>query len=180
MNKSDKRLFAILILGVIFLFIRNVLYGHSMTNLNNKYFGYLLISTFVTVLTINIIKHKKLKLNVWIKICKSFIIYSFFMYGLCLFLFGIINRKFSEEEELKYKVVKIADITEKTSRSLNQISFLLNGDTKMISVTIDDKVSKLLRDTAALNNSYLSIKYRKGLLGTYIIEEKDIIFGKKY
>jgi hypothetical protein len=102
------------------------------------------------------------------------------MYGLCLFLFGIINRKFSEEEELKYKVVKIADITEKTSRSLNQISFLLNGDTKMISVTIDDKVSKLLRDTAALNNSYLSIKYRKGLLGTYIIEEKDIIFGKKY
>lgn len=124
---------------------------------------------------------KKAKSNVlldwseFIRVFKAFIVYFFLTFSTGLFLFGVANKVFSDNENLELLELKITRAYENSSKSSNRVYFLLDNKEYGISVPSSPEISNLLENKENLKRSYIILDCRKGILGTYIIEEKEII-----
>ena len=176
MKLFKNKTYFILVLGVVLLVVQNSLWGANTINISVKYYAYLFIIVFVIVITFFLLKYKSLRIDILFQAYKSVMVAVIFVFGACLFIFGFMNKEYSKRNNIAVMKVKIVDATEKTSRTSNQIFFLLGDDIRRISLPSSPEVSKLIKDTLALNNSYLWFRYRKGLCNSYIIEDKKIIF----
>jgi len=140
------------------------------------YFVLVIIAVVINVL----IKHAGIsvffKLSEFIRVFKSFIAYFFLSFGFGLLLFGLLNKMYSNRNDLEYLELKIVRVTENTSKSPNRIYFKLNTREYGVSVPGSPEVSRLIKNKDVLKRSYLQLDCRKGLFGTYLIDDKNIIF----
>lgn len=109
------------------------------------------------------------------RVFNAFIVYFFLIYGIGLLVFGVVNKLFSDNEELEFLELKITRAYENSSKTSNRVYFLLDDKEYGISVPSSPEISNLIKNKENLKRSYLLLDCRKGIFETYIIEEKEII-----
>lgn len=142
------------------------------------YLGLIIIAIIVNLII------KKAKSNVlfdwseFIRVFKAFIVYFFLTFSIGLFFFGVVNKFLSDNEDLEFLELKIIRAYENSSKSSNRLYFLLDGNEYGISVPSSPEISNLIKNKENLKRSHILLGCRKGVWGTYIIEEKEIIINK--
>lgn len=109
------------------------------------------------------------------RVFKAFIVYFFLTFSVGLLVFGVVNKLFSDNEELEFLELKITRAYENSSKSSNRVYFLLDDKEYGISVPSSPEISNLIKNKEKLKRSYLLLDCRKGIFETYIIEEWEII-----
>jgi len=137
------------------------------------------VLTFIAIIINVIIKKAKcnvlFKLSEFLRVFKVFIVYFFLTFSIGLLMFGFINKTLSNHKNLESLELKIIRAYENSSKSSNRVYFLLGDKEYGISVPSSPEVSTLIKNEENLKRSYLLLDCRKGILGTYIIEGKEII-----
>jgi hypothetical protein len=118
---------------------------------------------------------KRLNVAVVLNEVGTFVVFGLLTLSLGLLGFGAVNKYYSQQNELLTFELKIISAFEKTSRNSNRIYFELDGRRCGISVPSSPEVFSIIKDKDVLSHSYLFLACKKGLLNTYIIEDRDII-----
>lgn len=178
---SDKRKskfseYQILIVSTILFTFQYSLFSVKTINFPTWIYLVLLIASII----INIIVkkanfHKIFKFSEFINLFSSFIVYLVLTFSVGLFVFGEVNNMYSKKSDLEFFELEIVGVSSSTSRSLNRIYFELNSELCGVSFPSSPVIHQISSNKKILNNSFLLLDCRKGLLGTYLIEKKEII-----
>nr|WP_320037139.1 hypothetical protein [uncultured Bacteroides sp.] len=139
------------------------------------YLGLIIVAIIVNLII------KRAKTNILLnwseltRVFKTFIVYFFLTFSIGLFFFGVVNKTFANNEDLEFLELKIIRAYENSSKSSNKIYFLLDNKEYGISVPSSPEISNLIKNKENLRKSYILLDCKKGIFGTYIIEEKKII-----
>lgn len=138
------------------------------------------IVLMVTAIIVNMIAKKAksyllFDLSEFLRVFKTFIVYFFLTFSVGLLTFGVINKVLSANENLEYIELKIVRAYENSSKTSNRIYFHFDNKENVISIPSSPTVSAIIKNKESLKRSYLLLDCKKGIFGTYIIEEKEII-----
>ena len=136
---------------------------------------FIILAIFITIVIKKTKKEEFCSLSKFLGFFGSFFVYYVLTLGIGFFIFGIINNIYSKNKEIECSQYKIIRAYEHTRRSPDDVEILLNSKECHIVMPISKKMSKLIHDKEALNRSYLFLCYKKGLWGTYIIKQKEIV-----
>jgi hypothetical protein len=96
-----------------------------------------------------------------------------------LFIFGFIDKTVSKCNPLEIKTYPIEGVELGGTTYSNTIELNFEGKNIYVDFGSSEKITKLILHKELWTNSYVCLEYRKGILNTYIIENKEIIIGEK-
>lgn len=150
----------------------------SVNTINSPKWINLVLIIIAIIVTLIIKRAKSNVLLDWsefTRVFNAFIVYFFLTFGIGLLVFGVVNKLYSDNEELEFLELKITRAYKSTSKNSNRVYFLLDDKEYGISVPSSPEISNLIKNKENLKRSYLLLDCRKGIFETYIIEEWEII-----
>lgn len=166
----------LLVSAVIFILQYSCFSVNTINFPNWIYLGLIIIAIIVNIIIKRAKRNVLFDLSEFIRVFKDFIVYFFLTFGTGLLIFGVVNKIFSSNENLEILELKIISAYEGSSKSSNSVYFILNDKEYGISVPSSPEISTIIKNKEKLKRSYILLDCRKGILGTYIIEEKEIVF----
>jgi len=180
-RKETKRNYFLLIFVLIY-FVQRIFFESS--TLNQPFFLYGIVFS-VSVLSVLIFKRTNFKIelekinSMYIKTAnilgiflECVIINFVILISTFLLVFGIINKVYASHNPIEYFSEKITQITDSSKGGGRYVQFYFMG--KYNSVILKKKYKTLKAKVSQGEIEQILISCRKGLLGTYIIEDYSI------
>ncbi|MDR2909763.1 MAG: hypothetical protein LBV47_00105 [Bacteroidales bacterium] len=171
-KQKDKIPF-IFVISVVLFFMQGVINSKTINKPNLFYLLMLLALIFCCY------KERKMFNDI-----NHFAIGHFFIQYFVLFLlftgggmtvFGAINTFISKNTTVESDYFEILKVSDNTSVTSNYVEIDMEGEKISVSYKNSKLISDLVHNPSLRDNYFLYLEYKKGILGTYIVLNKDIV-----
>ncbi|OQP59752.1 hypothetical protein A3860_36345 [Niastella vici] len=145
-------------------------------------FGIYLLGTVVGMVALYWVRRKLFKIRETVKIYMTdfvIIVKNIFLSGvvfgsLAYWIFTFFNYKAAEKAAVQFQKIEIDKISIKSSGTHNSIYFKFMGTQQAINNFVSTDIIRLAAKSENYGNYFLNLKFRKGLLTSYVIDHWSV------